>query len=373
MIRKITTLFFVILLCCAHSLYAMGSLLPHRYIPVRVRVMDGVEDVSVRIKGPYKIMDQVTEKVLSESRDMREFSVSPGYIKGEGIKILPASGARVYVNNRQFRGTIDIIKDKNNRLFVVNHVDLEEYLYGVLYHEVNHNWPVEVLKAQAIAARTYALYQKLVSKNKYYDLTADAYSQVYGGRTSEKWRTTRAVNLTRGLVLMYENKVFPAYFHATCGGSTTDALTLWNIDIPVFLARVCDFCAISPHYRWRKELAMDYLESMLKKAGYDIGIISFEVLERDSSGRVTDFLIKGKGKDIRLSGNKFRLIVGPNLIRSANFEAEKKGKYVIFTGKGWGHGVGMCQWGAFNMASQGWKAEDILLYYYPGAEIVRVE
>jgi len=373
MIRKTIVLFFIVLLFFEHSLYALGSLPPRKYIPVKVRVINDAEDVLIRIKGLYKIADFGNGNILSEGKDLQGLSVSPGYIKGEGIKLLPELGARVYVNNRQFRGDIDIVKDKNNRLFIVNHVDLEQYLYGVLYHEISHNWPVEVLKAQAIAARTYAFYQKLVSKNKYYDLTADVYSQVYGGRTSEKWRTTRAVDLTRGLVLTYEDKIFPAYFHATCGSSTTDALTLWNIDIAALRARICDFCSISPHYTWQKELTIDNVQSMLKKADYDISIVSFEIMKRDNSGRIVDFLIKGKDKDIRLSGNKFRLIVGPNLIKSANFEIDKKGKYVTFTGKGWGHGVGMCQWGAFNMASQGWKAEDILKYYYPGSEIIRIE
>ncbi|MFH1853704.1 MAG: SpoIID/LytB domain-containing protein [Candidatus Omnitrophota bacterium] len=373
MIRKISILFFISLLFFAHHLYAMGFAPPHKYIPLRVRVINETKEVRLRIRGSYKIVDLGDGKILSEDRNLLELSVSPGYIKGNGIKILPESDASIYVNNRQFRGTIDIIKNENNKLFVVNHVDLEEYLYGVLYHEVNHNWPIEVLKAQAITARTYALYQRLVTKSKYYDLTADIYSQVYGGRTSEKLRTTRAVKLTQGLVLTYESKIFPSYFHATCGGNTTDASTLWNLDISVLRGRPCNFCDISPHYTWHKELTIDYIQSRLKEAGYDIVIVSIEILKRDSSGRILDLLIKGKDKDIKLSGNKFRLIIEPNIIRSSNFEIEIRGKYITFRGRGWGHGVGMCQWGAFNMASQGWKVEAILEYYYPGAEIVRIE
>ena len=217
------------------------------------------------------------------------------------------------------------------------------------------------------------MYQKLISGDKFYDLTADIYSQVYGGRTSEKWRATRAVDMTRGKVLAYRGKVFPSYFHATCGGSTTGASTLWNIDIPPLRGGSCNFCGISPHYNWRKELTVDYLESRFKEACYEISVFSIEILERDDSGRILDLLVKGKGKDIKLSGNKFRLIIGSNVIRSSNFEVDVRGKYVTFIGKGWGHGVGMCQWGAFNMSTQGWKAEAILQYYYPGSEIIRVE
>lgn len=373
MTKKTATLFLITLLFTAHGIYAMGSVPQHKYIPVRIRIIDGAEDVNVRIRSSYKIVDFVSGKVLSGGRALQGLSVSAGSIKDKGIKILTNQPSYIYVNDRQFRGAIDIIKDQNNKLSVVNHVDLEEYLYGVLYHEVNHNWPIEVLKAQAIAARTYALYQKLVSGNKYYDLTADAYSQVYGGRTSEKWRATRAVNLTQGMVLTCQGKVFPAYFHATCGGSTTDASTLWNVDIPVLRGRTCNFCSISPHYNWQKELTVDYLQSRFREASYEIAIFSIEILERDDSGRILDLLVKGKGKDIKLSGNKFRLMVGPNIIRSSNFEVKARGKYMTFIGKGWGHGVGMCQWGAFSMSSQGWKAEDILRYYYPGSDITRIE
>jgi len=373
MTRKITALFLIILLFAAYNIYAMGSTPARKYIPVRIRIISGAKDVNVSVKSPYRISDLTSGEVLNSGKASQNLFVSPESISDEGIKISTDRPSYIYVNGRQFRGIIDIIKDQNNKVSVVNHVDLEEYLYGVLYHEVNHNWPMEALKAQAIAARTYALYQKLISGDRFYDLTADIYSQVYGGRTSEKRRVTRAVDLTRGTVLTYRGKVFPSYFHATCGGSTTDSSTLWNVDIPVLRGRPCNFCDISPHYNWHKELTVDHLESAFKKAGYEIPILSIEILERDSSGRILSLLVKGKGKDIRLTGNKFRLIVGPNVIRSSNFEVDMRGKYVTFRGKGWGHGVGMCQWGAFNMSTQGWKAEDILQYYYPGSEIIRVE
>jgi len=338
----------------------MSQVPPHEDNPVRVLVLKDVQKVRLRVKGPYKMIDFKNGNILKQGKNLKRFTMSMKNISSDGIKVLPEGKTRIYIDDRQFRGNIDIIKDeKKKSLFVVNHIDVEDYLYGVLYHEVSHRWPMEVLKAQAIAARTYALYEKLVTKNKYFDLVSNVYSQVYGGRTSEKGRTTKAVNLTIGQVLTYDGKIFPTYYHATCGGRTADASTIWNINIPTLRSRVCNFCKNSPHYRWKKKLTLDYS--------------SIEVLERDESGRALDLLLKNKAKDSKSTGNKFRLLVGPNIIRSTNFEVKKKGKLFIFDGRGWGHGIGMCQWGAYTMARKGWAVEEILQYYYPGAEVVKWE
>jgi len=357
----------------APYLYAMGEAPSRKYIPVRVLVVKDSSEVSLYIKGSYKMVDFETGEVLEDGRKLRRRVISTQDIDSVGIKILPEKRTRLYINNSQFRGNIDIVKDEDAGLLVINHIDMEEYLYGVLYHEVSHHWPMEVLKAQAIAARTYALYQKLITKNKYFDLTADIYSQVYGGRFSERRRTTKAVNLTQGQVLTYNSKIFPSYYHAACGGHISDAASIWNIDIPTLRSRVCNFCKASPHYKWKKELKMDYVQKKIQDAGHEIQVVSIEVVKRDGSGRVLDMLLRGGGDKVHLDGNRFRLLVGPNTIKSTNFEVEINGRYVTFYGKGWGHGIGMCQWGAYGMARRKWKAEEILTYYYPSAEIVQLK
>ncbi len=375
-IRRALTPFFILLSFIVYTTfgYTMSAPPLRKHNPVRVLVLKDAKEVKLRIKGRYKMVDFKTGEVLKEGKNLRHFTVSIKDINSEGIKILSEGKTRIYINKRQFRGNIDIIKDKDKKLlFVVNHIDVEEYLYGVLYHEVSHRWPIEVLKAQAIVARTYALYEKLVSKNKYFDLVSDVYSQVYGGRTSETWRTTKAVNLTIGQVLTYNGKIFPTYYHATCGGQTSSANTLWNIDIPTLCSRVCDFCKHSPHYKWKKELKAESIEKKLKDGDHKIKILSIEALKRDPSGRILDIFLEGEDNSVKLSGNKFRLIVGPNVIRSTNFEVMKKGKYFTFQGKGWGHGIGMCQWGAYGMSKKGWDVGEILEYYYPDSELVKWE
>ena len=230
---------------------------------------------------------------------------------------------------------------------------------------------MEVLKAQAIAARTFALYQIRQNKAQAYDLRNDIYSQVYGGRESEKWSTTVAVDRTKGEVLVYKDDIFPTYYHATCGGYTEDASNLWNVDLAPLKGVSCSFCSDSPHYRWTKAISLRTLEKKLKEGGYKIGKTSFvTILSKNRSGRVDKIEIKDdSGAAVVLTGKDFRQMLGPNDVSSTNFNASIRLGLLFLDGIGWGHGVGMCQWGAYGMARKGKKCDEILKYYYPGAEI----
>jgi stage II sporulation protein D len=234
---------------------------------------------------------------------------------------------------------------------------------------------MEVLKSQAIAARTFALYQNIQNKTQAYDVRSDIYSQVYGGRASERWATTKAVNLTKDKVLTFGDKIFPAYYHATCAGYTEDASNLWNIDLPALKGVECKFCTPSPHYRWTKDIPLWEVRRKLEEGGYKIGDMeSVNILSKNKSGRIDKLEIKDKsGISIILTGKDFRQIFGPNVIRSTKFDASIKWHQLVLKGSGWGHGVGMCQWGAYGMAKKGKKAEEILQHYYPGAEITTID
>jgi stage II sporulation protein D len=284
-------------------------------------------------------------------------------------------GSRSYINKRLFRGDVEILKKDNGKLMVINHIGLDEYLYGVLYHEVSHRWPMEALKAQAIVARTFALYEARQNRNKPYDLRSDIYSQVYGGSDSERWATTTAVNVTRGKVLTYKGGIFPTYYHATCSGGTEDASALWKIDIPPLDGVVCDYCRDSKYYRWRSVIPLATVGEELRAGGYKTGdIVSVEVVSKNASGRVDKVEIKdSSGAVLALSGKDFRQLLGPNDLRSAKFDACVISGKLVLDGKGWGHGVGMCQWGVYGQAKLGKRAEEILRYYYPGTEVSSIE
>jgi len=348
--------------------------------PVRIAVLIDAPELNLKIRGSYHIYALPVLKLLEEGVGLNNVIIKPAYsgllmgsesLKIYGVKIKTDEVADISIDGRRFRGEIDIIRTENLKLLVINHLDIEAYISGVLYHEVSHWWPMETLKAQAIAARTFAIYKSLESgKNKDYDLTSDIYSQVYGGRTSEKFRTNKAVEETAGKILVYKQEVLPAYFHATCGGYTEDASLLWNTNITPLKGRPCEYCKKSPHFNWSQKIPLSSMEEQLNKNGYKIkDIIDIKTSSKDASGRIEMVSIIDSLGVEKIPANKFRLAMDPNVVRSTNFTVTIKDGAAIFNGYGWGHGVGMCQWGAYFMARSGLKAEDILRFYYPGSEI----
>ncbi len=351
--------------------------------PVKVAIIQGAASFELTIRGNFDIYTS-DKKRLYSGRRLRKARVTPGVsgIKIEDldfhedkIKIMPERVASLYVNNRRFRGSLDVIRKSSESLLAVNTVDLEDYICGVLYHEVSPRWPMESLKAQAVAARTYALYRASKNKKRPYDLTNDIYSQVYGGRTSEKYRTNLAVEATAGMVLAYDGELFPSYFHADSGGHTEDVSELWDEDWPPLQGVRDPFSRQSPHYNWKRNFRSKDIQDKLNEAGYDIWLIeSIEVTERNPSGRIRRLKITDrKGKSVEISGKDFRHLVGPNIVRSNKYDVLMQGYYFDLIGQGWGHGVGMSQWGANFMARDRKSFREILRFYYPGTRIVHYE
>ena len=286
------------------------------------------------------------------------------------LKIIAQKDISLYAQRKvkRYRGVLTIYRIKN-KLLVVNTLPLETYVRGVLYHEVPHKWPMEVIKAQAVAVRSYAFYQTQVNKEKKYDVTSDIYSQVYGGRSAERYRTNIAADRTRGAVLFYKGKVLPAYFHSTCGGHTEDAGELWKHDLAPLKGVVSHYCRTSPYYFWKKNFQSKKVQEKLNEKGYKIGLIKdIQIVQRNNSGRIKFLkIISRDGKSIDISGKDFRNIVGPNNLKSNQYKIIMKGYYFDVIGKGWGHGVGMCQWGAYQMAKERFSYKAILKHFYPGA------
>jgi len=345
---------------------------------IRVAVVQDAASLNLKVLGSYEIIDSVEQKVLFRGNNLKttvttyKNEILLGKITSSTPKLLIKTNesATIIINGRRFRGNIELINKNNARLLVINNIDLEDYIKGILYHEASHYWPMEALKAQAIVSRTYAVYQMKENKHRDYDVTCDIYSQVYGGRTSERYRTNEAVKETEGRILTYQDKVFPTYFHATCGGHTEDASILWDIDMPPLKGVACGFCKDSPHFNWHYVLSLDEIEGKLVNAGYNIGNIKDIVTQgKDKSARFTDLKIVSKQKDLKISTKDFRNIIGPNIIRSTNFNVNVVEHDAVFEGFGWGHGVGLCQWGAYFMAKQGYTVEQILKYYYPQSDV----
>ncbi len=368
------------ILVIGYWLLAIGEVIASDH--VRVAITQNENSIRLKVNGGYEVIEfsrrLADGKVLYRGRNLNttvtayKGGILLGNIKSRSGRLFinPDEPDDILIDGRKFRGGIQFIKKDNARLSAVNYIELEDYIKGILYHEASHYWPIEVLKAQAITCRTYAVYQMRQNKAKDYDVTSDIYSQVYGGRASERSRTNEAVNETASRVLVYRGEVFPAYFHATCAGHTEDAAVLWDIDLSPLKGVACVFCKDSPHFSWHLVLDRGELRQRLVNAGRKMGMIkNIGILGKDASGRIVDLKITTTTSDLRISAKDFRNIIGPNEIRSTNFAVDLAGEDFVFEGVGWGHGVGLCQWGGYFMAKQGRSAEEILKYYYPGAEI----
>jgi stage II sporulation protein D len=345
---------------------------------VRVAILQNAKSLAIRVGGFYEVLDKDAKKALSKGRDLKTTIITyEGFIligsdkfDSERVFISTQDKGEIIINGRKFRGDICLIRKGDAGLLVVNYIDLEDYIQGILYHEASHYWPMEALKAQAIVCRTYALYQMQENKFNDFDMTSDIYSQVYGGKTSERLRTNRAVKETKGQVLTYSGNIFPSYYHATCGGHTEDASLLWNIDIAPLKGVVCGFCKDSPYFNWHAVLNKDEIKDALAKGNYNIKEIkNIAVLDKDDSSRIINLIITTDKESLKIPAKDFRNLVGPNLIRSTNFTVNIVDNDAVFEGFGWGHGVGLCQWGAYFMAKQGYRYQEILKYYYTNAEI----
>ena len=208
-----------------------------------------------------------------------------------------------------------------------------------------------------------------------YDVTGDVMSQDYGGKSEEKAATTRAVKSTAGLILLYRDKLFPAFYHSTCGGMTEHARVMGPFDLPPLAGGVrCTLCSASPFFQWQRRVTKADLAWALRKSRYgSLGPISdFRVTKRTASGRAEEVTIVGARRRLRLTGYDLRALLGFERIRSPLFSITPVADSFVLDGRGWGHGVGMCQWGAAELARRGFSAAEILAFYYPGVDVVRL-
>ena len=266
-------------------------------------------------------------------------------------------------------GMVRIIR-RGKGLSIINQVDLEEYVKGVVPSEVSSSWHPEMLKVQAVAARTYALYNKALSAAREYDLVATIQDQVYRGRYGVNARVEQAVELTRGIVMTYQNAPIYAAFSSTAAGPTEDSMNVWSKDLPYLKGVECPFDLSSPYYQWKASVKMDRLEEQLRQQGFSIGTIAtITPIAYSRAGRVTKLRVLHSRGELLLRGEELRKAVGYTVIPSTQFEIESVGVDVVFAGYGAGHAVGLCQWGAKELAELGYPFTSILQYYYPGTEL----
>lgn len=286
-----------------------------------------------------------------------------------GLTAWSANGSLLTLDGLPFRGRLDV-QVVNGGLTVVNVVELEEYLQGVLKDEVPVGWPLEATKAMAIAARTYAVFQRLQNPGAPFHLRATTASQVYGGARGEDPRTNWAVQATRGQVLTFDGQPFPAFYHSCSGGATEDAMDVFGLQYDIVLGVKDDFSLGCPYVLWVERLTHQQIEEGLVRAGYPVGrVLTIQDLIRSRTGRIFQIEVRHTRGTLVLEGRRFREAMGNDVIRSTDFQVREDGGAFTFVGRGSGHGVGMSQWGAKEMADLAYEAKDILKFYYPLATI----
>ncbi len=259
---------------------------------------------------------------------------------------------------------------RGNGVQVINHVDLEEYVKGVVPSEVNSAWHLEMLKVQAVAARTYALYQHMLAASRDFDVVASIQDQVYRGRHGVDARVEQAVGSTRGQVVTYQNAPIYAAFSSTAAGLTEDAVVVWSKDLPYLKGVECPFDLESPYYQWKASFKLDTLEKNLRQLGFAVGTIAtMTPLSYSRAGRVATLRILHSKGELILRGEELRKAVGYTVIPSTQFTIDSFGEEIVLSGNGAGHAVGLCQWGAKELAQLGYSYASILKYYYPGTEL----
>ena len=303
--------------------------------------------------------------------DQLEVTLAPAgvWITGEAapreaVRVRAGEGGTLSAAGRSVRGEV-VVRAHKGRLQLVNVVTLEAYLAAVLGSEMPPSFPEEALKAQAVAARTYALQKKLESLGQPFHLGSSVLHQVYGGLAREEARTRAAVEATRGEVLTSDLAPIEAYFHASCGGRTESGQAALGRALP-YLASVPCSCGRTPQARWELSLPSAELEAL-----FGGEVKRLEVEGRTATGRVERVRAAGR----RMDAVSFRQKVGYTRVKSLWFDVvqpKKKGQPVVLRGHGYGHGAGLCQVGARTHAEDGWDYRRILSHYYPGAELQRI-
>ena len=295
------------------------------------------------------------------------------------VRIMPGDEPMAF-NGRRYRGFFEV-RIRNGALCLINVVPADDYLAGVVGKEMNLSWPEAALKAQVIASRTYGLYavarSGLREKGFPFDVFDDERSQVYGGMERENADARRLVKETGGMVLRWNGELIKAFYSSTCGGATdpADVVLRHPRRIPPLQGTVCGYCTGSKYYTWT--LPPMPVAELSQRIGERIGggtVVSVAPKQRLPSGRVATIEVRTDRGTFTLDANdEFRRKIDPRKIRSTLWDevAVRDGKLHL-SGRGWGHGAGMCQMGALGMAREGFTAAKILAHYYPGAALEKI-
>lgn len=298
------------------------------------------------------ILDDVFQKIPEKDETLDKM----GMLKGD-----------LLVNGAHYPGKIEVLRGKDG-LYLINELPLEEYVKSVVSAEVGANWDMEALKVQAVISRTYAIYQQNKNRtNGNYDLTSSVLHQVYKGASADA-RIAYAVMNTEAEVLTYNGNLIETFYHSTSGGKTEDPAEVFGKSYP-YLKPVESNCEISPYWIWERRIPAEEIEKALNVKGLkNILIKSYTTTQRVRTVEV----VHSEGV-LNVKATDLRKILGWNKVPSTNFTLSRDNGNYVFDGKGYGHGVGLCQWSALEMSREGMTYKQILDYFYPGTILENYE
>ncbi|MFH1699423.1 MAG: SpoIID/LytB domain-containing protein [Candidatus Zixiibacteriota bacterium] len=343
----------------------------------------------------YSYYSRQSVKVKSEGRKLALFTKTGTTLDYDIDRIIISPRGKNQIlgyDNKQYRGLFELISI-SGQIKIVNIVYIEDYLLGVVPLEIGPtpDSMIESVKAQAVAARTYAMsHLGQYGDEAGYDLKSDIIDQVYGGLSAEIKNFHKAIIATKGQVAVYKDEMIDAYYHSTCGGTTDDIEDVWEKDPRPYLKMISDgdACKISKYHSWEETFTADQLvlridQYLSRERGNDIRIgrlIDIRIPNRTPGGRTAAITFETANGRYTFNKEKVRWVVGRSdnsggILRSANFTLDiKKNNHgeieeVVFHGRGYGHGVGMCQMGAKGLAAQGITYDSILSLYYQGTAL----
>lgn len=350
------------------------------------------------------------------------------YDSSESVQIESTSGYPVSVDGKRYRGAIICKRLSTGDMTVINRVRLEEYLYGVVPKEMSGSWPLEALKAQAIAARNYTAISLGKHSSQGFDICNTTDCQVYGGYDSETKNSNAAVDSTAGRLMTYDGSLVQAFYHSNSGGMTENSENVWSAKLPYLRGVSDEFSLGAPNDTWTVALSSEQLQTLLAGSSAEIGELkSVSVAQKSENGRVIELEVVGSQGSKTFQKESIRKVIGYNTLKSTYFDlqssegtqqgvkvvsasgmqsldmskakvmtyggnevswssissmyvqnsakrarlsiSQEAAQQYVFNGRGWGHGLGMSQWGAKKMADSGYSYIDILKHYYTGVEI----
>jgi stage II sporulation protein D len=343
-----------------------------------IRILLGTDSGALRLSGAGLRVRTADSSAAQVTADRLALRCSRGRLAVSSLPSASPVAAEATVEasgplralGRALRGRVEVQCD-GDRWLAINVLPIETYLGAVLGAEMPPGFPSEALKAQAVAARSYAMVRKIEARDagRSYHLGATVLSQVYLGLDHEDPRTAAAVAATRGEVLALGVTPVEAYFHASCGGRTETGAAALDRSLSYLKSVSCPCENHSPFAHWRVEIT----GAALGKAVGLSAATDCEILSRTSSGRASRVQIRSSRSGERtMLGTELRTLLGYQKLPSTAFDVHRDGQRFVFEGRGSGHGAGMCQWGARIFAEQGKTYREILEHYYPGTSIERI-